>query len=164
MDALLNDTSFWVAISFVIFVILAWRPLKKAMLTALDDRTERIRNDIDEAARLREEAQALLASYKRKQRDAAAEAEEILRHAKTEANRFKDQAIADLENALVRREAQAMDRIAQAEAQATAEVRAFAVDLAIAATRRLLADQASRGDLAARLIDDSIQVIGAKLH
>ncbi len=164
MDALLNDANFWVAISFAIFVILAWRPLKKAMLTALDDRTERIRNDIDEAARLREEAQALLASYIRKQRDAAAEAEEILRHAKTEAKRFKDQAVADLENALVRREAQAMERIAQAEAQAIAEVRAFAVDLAIAATRRLLADQASRGDLAARLIDDSIQVIGAKLH
>jgi hypothetical protein len=88
MDALLHDTSFWVAIAFIIFVVLAWRPLKKALVTALDDRTDRIRRDIDEAARLREEAQALLAEYKRKQRDAAAEAEEILRHARTEADRL----------------------------------------------------------------------------
>jgi len=163
MDALLHDTSFWVAVAFVIFVVLAWRPLKKAMVTALDDRTERIRRDIDEAARLREEAQALLAGYKRKQRDATAEAEEILNHARTEAERFKEQAATDLENLLARREQQAMDRIAQAEAQATAEVRALAVDLAVAATRRLLTDNAG-GDTAARLIDDSIQQIGDKLH
>jgi F-type H+-transporting ATPase subunit b len=163
MDALLHDTSFWVAIAFIIFVVLAWRPLKKALVTALDDRTDRIRRDIDEAARLREEAQALLAEYKRKQRDAAAEAEEILRHARTEAERLKEQAATDLENLLARREQQAMDRIAQAEAQATAEVRALAVDLAVAATRRLLTDKAG-GDMAARLIDDSIREIGTKLH
>ena len=163
MEALLHDTSFWVAIAFIVFVVLAWRPLKKALITALDGRTERIRRDIDEAARLREEAQALLAGYKRKQRDAAAEAEEILRHARIEAERLKDQAATDLENLLARREAQAMDRIAQAEAQATAEVRALAVDLAVAATRRLLTDKAG-GDTAARLIDDSIEQIGAKLH
>jgi F-type H+-transporting ATPase subunit b len=163
MDALLHDTSFWVAIAFIIFVVLAWRPLKKALVTALDDRTDRIRRDIDEAARLREEAQALLAEYKRKQRDAAAEAEEILRHARTEAERLKEQAATDLENLLARREQQAMDRIAQAEAQATAEVRALAVDLAVPATRRLLTDKAG-GDMAARLIDDSIREIGTKLH
>jgi len=163
MGALLHDATFWVAIAFVIFVVLAWRPLRKAMVTALDERSERIRRDIDEAARLREDAQALLASYKRKQRDAAAEAEEILRHARTEAQRFKEQSITDLENLLARREQQAMDRIAQAEAQATAEVRALAVDLAVAATRRLLTVKAG-GNTAARLIDDSIREIGAKLH
>ncbi len=76
MDALLHDTSFWVGVAFVIFVVLAWRPLSRTLVTALDERAETIRNNIDEATRLREEAQALLASYKRKQRNAAQEAED----------------------------------------------------------------------------------------
>ncbi|MCP4328986.1 MAG: F0F1 ATP synthase subunit B [Alphaproteobacteria bacterium] len=160
---MLHDTSFWVGVAFVIFVVLAWRPLSRTLVTALDERAETIRNNIDEATRLREEAQALLASYKRKQRNAAQEAEEILRHARSEAGRLKEQAIADLEALLARREQQALDRIAQAEAQATAEVRGLAVDLAVAATRRLLTERAG-GVAAAMLIDQSIKQIDEKLH
>ncbi len=163
MDALLHDTNFWVLVSFAIFVALAWRPLRKTVVTALDDRADKIRTDIDDAARLREDAQALLASYKRKQRGVADEAEEILGNARKEAARLREQATADLEALLKRREQQALDRISQAEAQATAEVRGMAVDLAIAATRTLLAERAG-GEAAGALIDDSIKQIGEKLH
>jgi F-type H+-transporting ATPase subunit b len=163
MEGLLHDLNFWVLISFVIFVALAWRPLYRIVVTALDQRAEDIRRDIDEAVRLREEAQALLASYKRQQRDAAQETAEILASARTEADRLKEQASADLDSLLKRREQQALDRIAQAESQAMTEVRGLAVDLAIAATRKLLAERAS-GEKAASLVDDSIRQIDAKLH
>jgi len=163
MDAVLHDPTFWVAISFVIFVAAAYRPLRRVMVGALDGRAEKIREQIDEAARLRDEAQAMLAKYKRKQRDAAKEAVELMENAKTEAKRLRDQAETDLAALLKRREQQAMERIAQAEAQAVAEIRGMAVDLAVAATRRILSEKVT-GDRASALIDESIEAVGNKLH
>lgn len=157
------EAEFWVAIAFLIVVGGAFRPVARAMATALDMRGEKIRARIDEALRLREDAQEMLATYQRKQRDAMKEAEEIIAHAKTEATRLADQAAKDLEASLKRREQQAMDRIAQAEAQALKEVRNQAVDVAIAATRNLVADGVSAKQ-ASGLIDTAINELPGKLH
>jgi F-type H+-transporting ATPase subunit b len=118
---------------------------------------------LDEAEKLREDAQSLLAEYQRKQHAAAEEAEGIVAQAKVESKRIHEQAEADLEQALKRREQQALERIAQAEAEALTAVRNQAVDLALAASRRLLADNLDEAR-AARLVDEAIKVLPDKLH
>ena len=115
-----------------------------------------IQSRIEEATLLREEAQNLLAATKRKLTEAEKEGEDIIATARDEAQILRQRMTDDLEASLKRREKQAVDRIAQAEADATSEVRAIAADLAIDATRTLLADEA-QGDKAASLIDDAIQ-------
>ena len=140
MDYLFSSAEFWVAVSFVLFVVLAGRPIWKVMAKGLDTRAERIRHEIDEAQRLREEAETLLAEYRKKQNDAQREGETIVAHARSEAERLRRDAEETIRQTLERRERQALDKIAQAEAQAIADVRNEAVDVAIAAARRLLAD------------------------
>ncbi|MBC7135818.1 F0F1 ATP synthase subunit B family protein [Oceanibaculum nanhaiense] len=160
---MLQDTNFWVAVSFVIFVALAYKPAMRQIGGALDGRADRIRQQIEDAQKLREDAQALLASYKRKQRDALQEAEEIVAHAREESKRQQQQAEADLEALLKRREAQALEKIAQAEAKALQEVREKAVDVAIAATRLLL-DEKLDAKASNTLIDNAIGELPNKLH
>lgn len=160
---MLQDTNFWVAVSFAIFVALAYKPAMRQIGGALDGRSERIRQQIEDAQKLREDAQALLATYKRKQRDALQEAEEIVAHAREESKRQQRQAEADLETLLKRREAQALEKIAQAEAKALQEVREKAVDVAIAATRLLL-DEKLDAKASNALIDDAIGELPNKLH
>lgn len=155
LHALIGDPEFWVAIAFVIAVAgVVW---KSAPLVtgALDERAARIKTELDEAQRLREDAQRTLADYQRKQRDALKEAEQIMALAKGEAERAAAQAARDLEAALQRRQSLALERIALAEAKARAEVRDTAVDIAIAAVRQMLAEQldAQRKN---KLIDDAI--------
>lgn len=159
----IQDPTFWVAVAFLIFVaLIVWKA--RGMITGgLDARGAKIATELEEAKRLREEAQQLLADYKRKQRDAIAEAEAMLKAAEEEAGRVRSRAAADLEAALKRREQQAMDRIAQAEANAQAQVRNLATDLAIAATRKILTDQMDSGT-ANRLVDETIESLPAKLH
>ncbi|MCW2245393.1 F-type H+-transporting ATPase subunit b [Azospirillum fermentarium] len=154
---------FWVALAFVIFAVLVWKKAKAAIVGALDARAEKIRAELDEAQRLREDAQAALAAYQRRQRDALKEAEAIIAHAREEAARIRAQAAADLESSLKRRETQAVDRIAQAEAAAVNEVRHLTVDLAIQAGRKLLSEgiTAKQGDA---LIDQSIAELPKHLH
>ena len=159
----LDDSTLWVAVSFVIFAaLILWKGLKP-ILAGLDARAKRISDEIDEAQRLREDAQHLLAEYQRKERDAAKEAEEMLAHARTEAERLREKAAEDLKASLARREQQAMDRIAQAEAQAERQVRGHAVDLAIAATRQLVADKLTQAQ-AAKLVDGALKELPGKLH
>ncbi len=157
------DPTFWVAVAFVIFVAAVFKPAWKAITGGLDARAERIRQELDEAVHLREEAQKMLAEYKRLQSEAASEAEAMLAHAKEEAQRLQDQAAVDLTEVLRRRELAAVEKIAQAEAKALQEVRARAVDIAIAATGKILADsidEAKAGDL----VDQSIKELQGKLH
>lgn len=154
---------FWVAVALAIFLFFVARRAYRLMVVALDDRAEKIKNRIDDAGRLAEEAQALLLSYERKQRDAAEEAEAILSRARREAGRLTEDARADLERLLKRREAQATERIAQAEKAAVAEVRARAVDVAIEATRRLLAERLTPKQ-ADGLIEAAIDELPKKLH
>ncbi len=122
-----STPEFWVAVAFVFFVGLLFKPGSKFVIGALDERAERIRSQLDEAQRLREEAQHLLAEYQRKQRQALQDAEAILNQARATAERHREDSAAELAQTLERRERQAMDRIAQAEAEALAEVRAVAV-------------------------------------
>lgn len=154
---------FMVAIAMLIFLFLLGRRAFNLLGVALDDRAEKIKNRIDEAARLADEAQTTLASYERKQRDAAEEAESILAAARREAERLAADAKVDLQQALKRREAQAMERIAQAEQAAIDEVRGRAVDVAIDATRKLLAEQLTPAQQNA-LIDNAIKELPSRLH
>lgn len=133
-----QDPAFWVAVAFVLVVALVFRPAAKAILTTLDARAAGIRTQIEEARKLREDAQALLAEYQRKQRDALAEAEKIISQARQEAARLKVDAERDLVNTIARRKQQALERIAQSEAQAIAQVRDTAVDVALAAAEKLI--------------------------
>ena len=158
-----GGATFWVLIAFAIFVALIVWKARGAVTGALDARAEAIRTEIDEAKRLREEAQSLLADYQRKQRDALQEAEGMLRAAEEETARLRVRAEEDLAASLKRREQQALDRIAQAEAAAQAEVRNTAVDLAVSATRKLLEDRIDEKK-AAGLVDQAIKELPAKLH
>ena len=160
---LFADPTFWVAVSLLIFVALVWRPIAKAAPKALDDRAAKIKAEIEEAEKLRAEAQELLAQYQRQQREVAQEAESIVRHARDEANRMTEEGKAKLEAALKRREAAARERIRRAEEQAVAVVRARAIDLAIAATRQLLARRLTPAKDDA-LIDRAIKDLPARLH
>ena len=153
----------WVAVGFVILIAVIARPLAKALTAGLDARAERIRASLDEATRLREEAQHMLAEYQRKQRDAAKEVEALLAHARDEAERNARDADAKLEAALQRREQMAMDKIAQAEADALQQVRDTTVDVVIAATRTLIEKRLDEAG-AARLVDDAIKELPNKLH
>lgn len=161
--SLLEKPELWVAVAFVAFFVVVWKPLKKVLIGGLDERADRIRKELDEAQRLREEAQGLLAELQRKQRDAMQEAESILARAKSEADRLQRDAKAKLEADLKRREEQAMQRIGQAEQAATHEVRTAAVDVALAATRRLLEQKLDAG-AQSRLIEDAIRELPSKLN
>jgi len=137
--AIFQDPSFWSAVAFVIFIVAAAKPISGLATAGLDKRADKIRGDLDEAEKLRQEAQDLLASYQRKQRAAIKEADAIIAHAKEETERLAVQGREDLEVALERRQKLAIDRIAQAEAQALDTVRAKTVDIALDATRDFLA-------------------------
>lgn len=163
MSALLHDPTFWTAIAFVIFIVALFKPVKKALMAGLDSRIEQIRAEVEEAQRLREEAQTLLASYQRKQREAAQEAENIVNQAKEDAALHRAEARKSLEEMLRRQEALAIGKIAQAEAAAVQEVREVAIDLAIAATEKILAEKV-RGDLSDRLVEKAIGELSQKLQ
>ena len=132
------DPAFWVGLAFVLVVALVFKPAAKAVSSSLDGRAAKIRGQIEEARKLREDAQALLADYQRKQRYAMAEAEKIIAQARAEAARIRADAEASLERALERRQQQALERISQSEAQALAQVRSTAVDVALAAAEALI--------------------------
>lgn len=156
-------TEVFLLVALAILFALAWKPAKSAVLSALDGRADRIRNELEEAQRLREEAQAALASIQRRQREAMQEAEEIIAHARVEATRLRKEAIDDLEAAMERRERLAEQRIAQAEAAAVAEVRNTAIDVAIATAGNLMASGIDAGKHGA-LIDRSISDLADRLH
>ncbi len=154
---MLYDPSFWVGLAFILVVALAFKPVSRMVAGTLDGRASKIREQIEEARKLREDAQALLAEYQAKQRDAMAEAEKIISQAKADAVRLKADAEKDLERALERRQQQALDRIAQSEAQALAQVRSTAVDVALAAAEQLIRenlDDAKKQDLTEKAIGE----------
>ncbi len=163
MEQILSDPTFWVMIAFILlFGVLVYLKVPGTIGRQLDNRATQIESDIREAEKLREEAQELLATYERKQKEALKEAEAILESARDEAKRLGEHGKERLTQALARREKMATDRIAQVEAQAIDEVRQAAVEIAIDATRILVAAEAkTTGD---RLIDDAIGDLGKKLH
>ena len=133
------DAEFYVAVGFVLFVVLlGYLGVHKTLAGALDGRIEKIKEELAEAARLRGEAQALLQSFAAKTAEAEAQAASIVAQAKMEAEALAKEAQTRLEDYVARRTKQAQDKIAQAEAQATADVRAAAADAAVKAAETVL--------------------------
>ena len=164
MDASFLNATFFVGLAFLCFIGILFYFKVPAMLTgALDDRSKKIADDLEQARKLREEAQALLATYERKQRDALAEAEEIIAHAREEALREAEIAAKKLEEAIARRQQAALDKIALAETQAQKEVRDAAIEIAITAATAVVAQQV-QGDRADALIDAATADLGRHLN
>ncbi len=160
---MLHQPEFWVACALVVFVVAIYKPAYKGATKALDERADKISKDLDEAERLRDEAQDLLSQYQRKQRDAAGEAASIIEHAKQEAERMDREGRERIKASLERREQLALDRIKMAEQQAIDRVRARAVEVAIAASADVLA-QSFSADKANALIDETIKHLPDRLH
>lgn len=155
---------FWVAISFFCFVAMIVYYKAPAMITdALDKRAGDIAKELDEARRLREEAEALLASYKKRQAEAMQEADAIVAQAQVEAERLAEETRVAMEAQVVRRQQLAEDKIRQAESQAVAEVRAAAADIAVSAARTVIADKVDVAKDSA-IVEKSISELATKLH
>lgn len=149
-------------VCLIILIVLVWKPVKKAVLGALDARADKIRNELEEAQRLHEEAKSLLAKYQRQLHEGEKLAADILAQAETQQRRFEEKMRADYDLAVKRRTELAVERIAQEESQAVQEVRTRAADLAIRATRRLLVDRI--GDAQAQtLVKGAITEVERKL-
>jgi F-type H+-transporting ATPase subunit b len=160
----LKNTDFVVLLGFIVFIgVLLYFKVPSMLMGLLDKRADSIRSELDEAKALREEAQALLASYERRQREVQDQADRIIAHAKQEAVLAGEQAKADLEKSIERRLAAAQDQIASAQAGAVKEVRDRAIVVAIEAARSVVAKQMTAKD-AAKTIDDAIAQVGQKLH
>jgi len=161
---MLNEPEFWVAVAFVIFIgVLAYVGAFQKLIEALDQRSARIKDELDEARRLRDEAQQLLAEYQRKQSEAEREAEAIIAEAKAEAERIAGEAGGKMEDYVARRTKLAETKIGQAEVQALADVRAAAADAAIAAAEKILR-QTAKGRVADDLIAQGIADVKTKLN
>jgi len=160
----LGNTNFIVLLAFLLFVgILIYAKVPAKVTSMLDARAVQIRADLEEAKALREEAQTILASYERKQKDVQAQAERIVTSAREEAMAAAAQAKEDLKVSIARRLAAAEDRIASAEAGALREVREKAVAVAVAAAGDLLAKQMT-AETADAMIDASLAQVDARLH
>jgi len=161
---MIKEPEFWVAVAFVLFVgVLLYVGVHKKLTEALDDRASRIRAELDEARRLRDEAAKLLAEYQRKQREAEREAEAIVADARAEAERVAAEARVKMEEFVARRTKLAEAKIGQAEAQALADVRAAAAEAAVGAAEKILRDTA-KGKVADDLIAQGIADVKAKLN
>lgn len=160
----LSNTDFVVSIAFLVFIgVLIYFKVPSLIGGALDNRAKGIQSELDEARALREEAQSLLASYERKQKEVADQSERIVASAREDAAVAAEQAKADLKNSIARRLAAAEDQIASAEANAVKEVRDQAIMIAVVAAREVVAKQMSAAQ-ANKLIDDAISEVDAKLH
>jgi len=163
MAHLFADPEFWVLLAMVVFVAGVWKPARKLIIGGLDSRATRIREELDAARNLREEAQRMLADYRQREREAVAEAEEILAHARAEAERIAALSARELEETLQRRRRLAEERIAQEEVKALAEIRAVTVDVAISAARQVIAAELDEKRGAA-LIDTAIAALPQQLQ
>ncbi|MDR9426686.1 MAG: F0F1 ATP synthase subunit B [Salibaculum sp.] len=160
----LNNTDFIVLLGFIVFIgVLIYFKVPGRLSKMLDDRAAGIQSELDEAKALREEAQTLLASYERKQKEVQAQADRIIETAREEAKTSANQAKEDIKASVARRLAAAEEQIESAKDAALRDVQAQAVDVAISAARDVIAKQTD-ADSANKRIDDSIAEVGAKLH
>ena len=155
---MLLEPETWVALAFVLFLAgLGYIGVHRMLAKALDERSARIKAELDEARKLKDEAAQLLADYQRKRGEAESEAQEIIAGAKAEAERLAIEAKTKIEEFVARRTKMAETKIAQAEAQAAADVRSVAAEAAVAAAAKVLSQEATgklAGDLIAKGIDD----------
>ncbi|MCZ7675204.1 MAG: F0F1 ATP synthase subunit B [Roseovarius sp.] len=160
----LANSNFVVLISLLIFIgVLVYFKVPTLVGAQLDKRAEGIRSELDEARAIREEAQSLLASYERKQKEVQGQADRIVAHAREEAAAAAEKAKQDLQVSIARRLRAAEDQIASAEAGAVKEVRDRAIAVAVAAAKQVVAEKitAQQGN---KLIDEAISQVEAKLH
>jgi F-type H+-transporting ATPase subunit b len=158
------EPEFWVAVAFVILMgVFAYVGVHKTVLTALDHRSARIKAELDDARRLKDEAAKVLADYKTRRASAEREAEDIITSAKAEAERIAAEAKVKMEDFVARRTKTAESKIALAEAQALADVRAAAADAAIAAASTILS-QSVKGEVADDLLAKGIAEVRQKLN
>lgn len=158
------DATFWALVALVIFLgIVIYMKVPAAIAKSLDERAERIRNELEEARNLREEAQQLLAEYQRKRKEAEKEAEDIVSAAKHEAELLVKEAKTKTEEYVARRTSLAEQKIAQAERDAVGEVRSSAVDIAIEAAEKILASKVT-AKTSADLFKASVQDIKSRLN
>jgi F-type H+-transporting ATPase subunit b len=158
------EAEFWVAIAFVIFLgVMAYFGAHRRLVKGIDGRRDRIRAELDEARRIKAEAEALFASYKNKQQEAEREAEAIIAGAKAEAERLAAEAEAKIEDFVARHTKMAESKITQAEAQALADVRSAAADAAAAAAELILS-RSVKDKVADDLVAKGISDVKGKLH
>ena len=158
------EPEFWVAVGFIILMgIFAYIGAHRTVLTALDHRSERIRAELDDARRLKQEAEALLQQYKARRDSAEREAQDIVAAAKIDAERIASEAKAKMEDFVARRTKTAENKIALAEAQALADVRAAAADAAVTAASTILS-QTVKGQVADDLLAKGITEVREKLN
>ncbi len=161
---MLLEAEFWVALGFIVFLgLLGYLGVHRMIGKSLDERAARIKAELDEAKKLKDEAAALLADYKRRRDEAENEAQEIVAGAKAEAERLAVEAKVRIEEFVSRRTKMAEVKIAQAEAQAAADVRSAAAEAAVAAAAKVLGEEA-KGKLAADLIAKGIDDVRKKLN
>src|SRR5215470_13488791 len=159
-----EDPETWVAVAFVILMgLFAWLGVHRTMFTALDHRAERIKAELDDARRLKDEAAKVLAEYKARRASAEREAEEIVTNAKAEAERIAADAKTKMEDFVARRTKTAENKIALAEAQALADVRAAAAEAAVAAASTVLS-KSVKGEVADDLLAKGIAEVRQKLN
>ncbi|MGY3437512.1 F0F1 ATP synthase subunit B [Marinovum sp. KMM 9879] len=160
----LGNTDFIVLLAFLLFIAVIIYFKVPAMLGGLlDKRAEGIRDELDEARAIREEAQTLLASFERKQQEVQDQSQRIIDHAKEEARLAGEGAKKDIQSSITRRLAAAEDQIESAKSSAVKEVRDRAATVAVAAAREVIAKQMTADD-SNRLIEESITTVGNKLH
>jgi F-type H+-transporting ATPase subunit b len=159
-----SEPEFWVAVAFVILMgVFAYLGVHRTVLKTLDHRSERIKAELDDARRLKEEAAKLLAEYKARRASAEREAQDIIASAKAEAERIAAEAKTKMEDFVVRRTKTAEGKIALAEAQALADVRAAAADAAVTAASSILT-QTVKGSAADDLLAKGITEVREKLN
>jgi F-type H+-transporting ATPase subunit b len=160
----LQETENWVALAFLLFIgLLVYLGVHRKVTDSLDQRQARIKSELDEARRLKEEAQALLADLQRKGREAESEAAAIIASAEQEAERLATEAKTRMEDFVARRTKMAETKIAQAEAQALADVKSAAADAAVAAAEKILS-AAAKGKVAEDLLARGIEDIRRKFN
>ena len=160
----LQETENWVALGFLLFLgLLVYLGVHRKVTDSLDQRQARIKGELDEARRLKEEAQALLAEFQRKGREAEKEAEAIIAGARIEAERIAGEAKTRMEDFVARRTKMAEAKITQAEAQALADVRSAAADAAVTAAEKILS-VAAKGEVAASLLKQGIDDVRKKFN
>lgn len=164
MSGYLQDPTFWVAVSTVIFlIVLVWRRVPQMIAKALDDRAAGIKTQLDEAKRLRDEAEVLFKEYRAKTANVANEVQAIIDAAKAAAERAAADARIQLQQQLERRVKMAEEKIAQAEAEAIADVRAAAASTATSAAAEVIGRHLV-GAKGGAIIDGAIRDLRSKLH
>ena len=154
------DEAMWVALGFVLFVALVWKKAGAALAETLDTRSAKIKNELDEARKLHEEAKSELDSLKGLKRDAEKEAKTIVANAKAAANRIRETAAQKAVETVARREAQAAAKIQASEVALVNELRAKAASLAVDAARELIAEKMDE-DASLKLIETSVKQIAS---